>query len=374
MVSVDSLLSREAPPLTPADIATPDGKIKMTVETSGKPTFDSSGKALQIDIPIGTKLPVSCVIRPDAPAPGLMLVSLIQNVQKQFTPNEIGQLDVGVVGSTPYHFAEVEYRVDQDGKPLLGSFKVASVQRDETTVVCFHDEPGYRGAFRKVVEDIAKSFTRAHAAVDETVETEVETAKIGQMPVGYSVSRTYQAANGGHMEVNRLSMVIRRSATDVSSTDSTTTRLSGKDGVVTEIRVIEVEGGELGKDLVVTKKGAGKYSVKGTISGKDVKGDFHATPQILSDARERDEVRTKLLSGPKLKELSLSGYAPGIDPLAASTDVWRATDAPNVFDTTTGGMKARITVDETGHTTKGVFSLGAMDMTIDRVFLEGKKP
>jgi hypothetical protein len=375
MVTVEALLGREAPPLTPADVVTPDGRIKVTVDTSSKPTFDTSGKALQIDIPIGTKLPVSCVLRPDAPAPGSLLVSLVQNVQKQFTPNEIGVLDVGVVGATPYHFAEVEYRVEQDGKPLLGSFKVASLQRDDTTVVCFHDEPGYRGAFKKIVEDFARTFTRAHASVGQSVESEVETAKIGQVPVGYSVSRTFLAQGGGKMEVSRLSMVVKRSPTDLSSTDSTTTKLSGKDGVVSEIRVIEVEGGEVAKDLVMTKKAAGKYGVKGTVSGKDVKGDFTAAPPIVSDAREHDEVRTKLLSGPKLKELSLTSYSPGVDPLASTTDVWRSTEAPNVFDTTMGGMKAKVTVDETGHATKALLSLGAMDMTIERVFFEGgKKP
>src|SRR5262249_39039921 len=138
--------------------------------------------------------------------------------------------------------------------------------------------------------------------------------------------------------------------------------ISGKDGVVTQIRTAGEADGQSAHNLVVERKGPGKYHVEGTVQGKETKADFETTKPIWASWRERNEVRDKMLGGPKVRELTFVNYQPDEDALGASQDVWRATSEPNVFDTTVGTMQVRQTVDANGHSKMGIAKSGAVEM------------
>jgi hypothetical protein len=369
--SIDAALARETPPMKVVEAKSADGVFSVSTEASAAPTFALEDKVESLSVPIGMSEPLSCMVRSDSPSTSGVVQAVIASTQKQFKKSELGGLDVGVAGQIPYFSAELKYVVEQGGKPLLGVLKIAAFERANDTLVCLHDAPGYRATFRRVTEGIAKSLTQkgveAHLA---PLELDVAIAKIGAQPIGYAMERHYVRPDGTHGELESMSMLIPRSPTDLVNMESTKVTESSSDGVVTKIRTASMQGEDREEDLTVERKAANKYHVEGTFKGKPIKGEFKAKDPLWGNWRERDEIKKKLLAGPKLAQLAFNGYHPAVDPLAASPSTWHSTPEPMVFDTTSGGVQMRLTLDPSAWATKGTIKMGAIDMVIERVVME----
>ena len=370
-VDFDALLAREAPAMKSAEARSSDGALTASPEAAAKPTFEPQGKREVLTIPVGTEQPVSCLVRTDFPPPAGLLLSVLQNIQRQIPKNQLSGLDVAVVGKVPYIEAELQYVVEQDGKPVVGMLKAAAFERGDGVVLCWHDEFGYRATFRRVAESVVKTLVvRDAPAPGKPVELQIDIARMGKQPIGYAISRHFIRADGTHVETDSSSMLAPRSPVDFVSRDSTSSTTSDKTGAVTGIDTAMIEEGEPSKSLHVSRTAPGKYHAEGTVSGKPVKGDFVAKTPLWGDWRERSEVRAKLLGGPKAKELVLSCYSTESDPVGATPCAWRATDQAGVFDHTTGDTHLRLTLDETAHMISGTMPMGQAELLIERVLLE----
>jgi hypothetical protein len=311
-------------------------------------------------------------VRTDFPPPASLITTVLKGAQKQAPKNQLASLDVAVVDKIPVIAAELQYVVDQDGKSAMGAFKAAVFERADAVVICFHDQLGYRATFRHVAEQVARSLVVSDAkAPGKPVEVEIDLARIGKQPIGFSVRRHFVLADGTHSETDSGSMLVPRSQAEFSARDWTSSMRSDKAGAMTHIDSVEVEDAEEARNLHVERTAPGKYRAQGTVSGKEVKGDFASKTPIWSDWRERQDIVSKLLGKTKAKELAFSCYSGDSDPVGVTPCVWRATPEANVFDHTLGETHMHLTLDATGHVAKGSIPMGPAELLIERVVFEG---
>ncbi|WP_394846344.1 hypothetical protein LZC95_02630 [Pendulispora brunnea] len=373
-VTADTLFVRESTGLKAVSAKSGDGNLAVSVESSAQPTFEAKNNVPQVTIPIGAEQPVICLLRGDAPSTGSLLRSLISGVQKEEPKNQITMLDAAVLGNVPYYLAELQYIDEKTGKPLLGALKIAVFGRAGDTLLCMHDELGYRATFKRVAESVAKTLQKKNAE-EPTAPNELEIllAKVQQQPMGYTLERHFITPEGTHVEIESSTMLVRRSATELMSMESVRVTESSKDGIATKIRTLSEEGGEQSESLTVERKSGGKYHVEGTKSGKAVKGDFTSKNPIWASWRQRAEVRDKMLRGRKVRELSLSGYSSGANPTGMTPTTYKATSDANAFDITHGEMQLRATLDADARTTQMGLKMGAIEIAFERAVLESHK-
>jgi hypothetical protein len=377
--SLATLLAREATELPLTRPASTDGP-SFAVDAAGAPSFEVKDDVVQATIPIGTAEAVRCFVRSDSIPTASLLYTVIDNVKKHFPKQAIAQLDVAIAEQIPYILAEVQYAAQADGKETFGTIKMMAIEREDDTLLCMHDEVGYRATFRRVAEQLARTLTLPDAEHAEPAsELTIAIARIGAQRVGFELSRHWAQPDGKHIEASSMALLLPGAAGQISSLDMRRATTSGKDGVVTQIRVAADENTALSRDLKIERTAAGKYHVEGTFRDKPAKADFTTKKPILARWRERNEIRDKMLGGPKARELTFVGYSPNDDVAGATPSVWRATAEPNVLESTFGKTVVRQTVDADARETVGVSKLGQVDLTLERILFvprtaEAKKP
>ena len=369
---LEAAMKREATGLTSTDVLSPNKNFAATVDSSAAPSFGATEGVERLVIPIGTDAPISCIIRHDAPPPAELLYGVIANVQSAMKKSQIAQLDVGLVGRVPYLLAEVDYVVEQNGVPSLGAFKAAAFERDDGTLLCVHEELGYRATFRRVSEQFARTLVRKDLEpVPVPLEYTVSIAHIGKQAVGYMLERHLVRDDGAHLETESSSMLLPRAPSNLTSIASGRVTTSDKSGVILGAKSTSSRDAETVRELTLEKK-AGKYHVEGASAGKPVKTDFTPKRPMWATWRERQELRTKMLGGPKVRTLTTSVYAASASAAAATTTTWTATDRPMVFDSAAGEMKVRVTLDEQARPMSVTIPNPSADIVIDRALLETK--
>ena len=370
---LDAAMKREATRLTSTDAVSPNKNFTATVDSSGAPSFGATEGVERLVIPIGSDAPVSCIIRHDAPPPAELLYGVIANVQGAMKKSQIAQLDVGLVGRVPYLLAEVDYVVEQNGVPSLGAFKAAAFERDDGTLLCVHEELGYRATFRRVSEQFARTLVRQDLEpVPVPLEYTVSIAHIGKQAVGYMLERHLVRDDGAHLETESSSMLLPRAPSNLTSIASARVTTSDKSGVILAVKSTSSRDAGTVRELALEKKKTGKYHVEGASAGKPVKADFTPTRPMWATWRERQELRTRMLGGSKVRTLTTSGYAASASATTATTTTWTATDRPMVLDSAAGGMKVRVTLDEQARPMSVTIPNPSADIVIDRALLETK--
>ncbi|WP_394835866.1 hypothetical protein LVJ94_03015 [Pendulispora rubella] len=373
-VSLESLLARESTGLKAVSAKSGDGSLVLAAESSAQPTFEAKNNVPQVMIPIGTEQPVICLLRGDSPSTGSLLRSVVSDVQKDEPKNQITMLEAAMLGNVPYYLAELQYLDEKTGKPLLGALKIAVFDRAGDTLLCMHDELGYRATFKRVVESVAKSFQKKDAEEPKAPnELEIALAKVQKQPIGYTTERHFITPEGTHVELESSTLLLRRSPTELMSVESVRVTESSKDGIATKIRTISEEGGEQAESITVERKAGGKYHVEGTKSGKAVKGDFTSKTPIWASWRQRAEVRDKMLRGRKVRELSMSGYSSSSNPIGMTPTTYKATSDANAFEITNGGVQVRATLDADARTTQVGLKMGAIELSFERAIFESHK-
>jgi hypothetical protein len=370
---LEATIKREATGLTSTNVVSPNKNFTATVDSSAAPSFGATEGVERLVIPIGTDAPVSCIIRHDSPAPAELLYGVIANVQGAMKKSQIAQLDVGLVGRVPYLLAEVDYVVEQNGVPSLGAFKAAAFERDDGTLLCVHEELGYRATFRRVSEQFARTLVRQDLEpVPVPLEYTVSIAHIGKQAVGYMLERHLVRDDGAHLETESSSLLLPRAPSNLTSIASARISTSDRSGVILKVKSTSSRDAETVRDLALEKTKSGKYHVEGASGGKPVKADFVPRRPMWATWRERQELRTRMLGGPKVRTLTTSGYAASASATAATTTTWTATDRPMVVDSAAGEMKVRVTLDEQARPMSVTIPNPAADIVIDRALLETK--
>jgi hypothetical protein len=298
----EALFARESTtPLHPVPITVLAGAVSSTVNALSAPKMrteeNEAGELISIvDVPIGTKVPLTCIFRTERIDPGIALQKMLTPVASAPTPGgEPFSPDVKVTVAEGVPVLSVTAAFVEKGEPLLA--KVAVAATDGGTVICTHFEAGYRATFARHVERIVGSLkyatptvaprwheVRLHELGTGNAYVELDVFE-GDKP-GQSVSRSFFS---GYVKVKGQWLGV-----DGASSETYETR----GGAVLDKTTAFYVAGTRISEVKLTRTHPGEYAYKGTVHDADVDGTFKSRSPITTDASRAAQVRS-WLSGRK---------------------------------------------------------------------------
>lgn len=266
-------------------------------------------KVATLTFRIGSGSPMICYVRGARDAAGLLDAKLGEIKNEMKKNNVQGRLEapdvaVEIEGSHPVLYLDVPVLVGAPGNERPGLIKLAFSPRDGGSVLCMHDEVGYRKTFRRIVGGLV---TNANVSGDypQPVYTEIGVAKSEGKTVGYVESYEY-VQEGVVKTLDVMAMVrsgkagggvidnVERTTANAKGEIMTLQRATGTNREA--ITALEVKRGKAGND----------YVYEGTVQKTKVKGSFTAPRPI--ESRSALAARMLQVASGKSKELKYLTY------------------------------------------------------------------
>jgi hypothetical protein len=369
-----ALLAREASGLAKRALKLGD-RATGEVDAAAEPQLNQEADTWTVGIPIGSQIPVSCVVynQPiDAAASLMKIVAMAKQGAKDVTVESVLPTDVGVLGETAYVAATVMYTKPSPAGKLGGQLKMFARPDVDASVLCFHDEVGFAETFKRVAHGLAQSLKVAKPSPAPQY-VEIQVTKLGELPVGFDRRTIVTEAGGGKLDQTTSCLLLPRTPQDLTANDRFGAERSDANGRVVSVDAVEAHGDEIDSQYKLTRKGSGRdYSYQGKQSGKDVTGKFKSkdakglASALLIAKRLRDE-----LLGGKTAELKIEEYHPGISPQPFEVVYRRKGSEGREVSFHLGQLEATGHLDERGMVDKVTIPLAGTMMAQSRVFTRG---
>jgi len=371
-----ALLAREASGLTAHRLEIPGGKLTGSVDAKGDPVIQRQDKALQISIPIGSDLAISCYLfdEPiDAAASLVRFVRLARQGAQGITVREIVPSDAGAIGETAYLMATLAYTKPSAAGLMAGQVKMFARPDRDASLLCLHDEVGYGATFRQVTHGLARALAPVKPGPAPSL-VEIQVSHLGELPVGFERRTVSTDASGLKVDQTISSVLMPRSPDELNAIESVATERSDAAGRILQIDSIEVEGDEVASQISLKRQGTGReYLFTGKHSGKDISGRFKSKEKegLPSSLLVASRLRAALLGG-KSSEIKVEEYHGDLSPQAPLEVVYRRKGATGRDVTLRlGQLEASGRLDERGMVEQVSLPVGATSMHQERILFRG---
>jgi hypothetical protein len=373
-VSLEELLSREAGTLTPRPIKGAGGAWRAQALSAAEPSLQTADDATAVvDIPIGTQTPIHCQIFNEAVEPGSTIAAFLARSAERVRFERIVPAGVRVVKRAPAAFIDSLYTVESEGDKLVGNLKLAIYAHHRRSILCLHDEGGYRASFVRVSTGFFDSFELEEPEKIKPSYLDVSKTSIEDLDIGFGVTRVLPDKNGEKTYFTQNTSFIPVSTHELAIKDDMTIIQVDAKGRLTKGAWGEVEDGNLALEIQVTARDKGGYHYEGTARGKAVRGDIDAK-QRLSTPFDIIALMKKQGKSGKAFSLVLNEYHPSLDPTKATPVTYsrEAGAAPNEVKAEVGAQSATFTLDDSGVPKSAAFPLGGdKTLRIVREYTEG---
>jgi len=369
----EATLKREATGLSERAVDGPQGAWSAKVPAAAAPTLTPSENIMVIDIPIGSKSAVRCQVFSETLDPGGTLSGIIKESASRVEYRSIAPRGIELLSGMPAAFLETVYVTDTAGGKAAGGLKMAIQAREQESLLCLHDEVGYKQTFKDISTAFFSSFKVRSAPPSANTYTEVSKARLGETDVGFGWTRVSPGPNPGEREYNYSNtMFIPTSPKDVIFQDSYEVYLYDRKNVLQTGTWVEGTAGEITLKITVKRWADGKYAYEGEVSGKPIKG-FLAAPRGLLTSLETAARLKKKLKGDAAFELVLPEYHPSIDPTALIDVTYRHQKGDPARQVTVKMSDRTMTadVDDDGMEKTAWFQVGKHRLTVERLKSEG---
>jgi hypothetical protein len=370
----ESALGRENEKLTAQPVTVKEQALE--VEAAGVPTVRSLEQGtVQIDVPIGSQMPVTCYLYADLHDSAAALLSVINTIKKdgQVQVQSVTPLAIEMAGDAPLMVVEARYAVEREGKVLQGQVKLASVSGRTSPLLCTHDEPGYLQTMKRTTRTLAVALQKAAGASGERFR-EVTVTKLGALPIGFGVTTFQDTKDGGVVAINYESALIPRGPAEVHASDSSHVLIGDKAGWLREGNYFKAENGESLYELKLTRKKGAQYAYSGTHSGKTLSGALKVKDKRgLSSSLVEATVVRELLAG-KTQERSLESYVPMVNPAATTAVKFKKGTAAAAVTVQVGPLVGEGDAKADGTFSRMSFQAGPAQMTVEQLYAVGAPP
>ena len=373
-VNLEELLEREAGELTPRGVKSADSAWTAQALSAADPSVKTAEDGTVIvDIPIGTATPVHCQVFKDAVDPGSTVAGFLAQSAQRVKFEQIVPAGVHVIKRAPAAFLDTLYTVDSAGGKQVGNLKIAFYADDRRSILCLHDEGGYRASFAKVSSGFFESFQLQAAETLKPTYRDVSKTSIEDLDIGFGVTKVLPGEEkGGKTYSTQNSSFIPVSPGEMAIKDDISIVQVDARGRITKGVWVEAEGGELALQIKLTPGPKGGYSYEGSVSGKPVKGEIDAKQKLATPFDIIALMRKQAKSGKAFSEV-LNEYHPSLDP-TKPTPVTYSRDAkakPDEVTAKLGAQSVTLTIDDTGVPKSVVFPIGNKTLRIVREYVEG---
>jgi len=369
----EATYKREASGLSERPVQGTQAAWSAKVPASAVPTLSRSENIDVIDIPIGTKAAVRCQVFYEALDAAGTLYGVIRDSAGKVEYKSIVPSGVSLNGGIPSTFLETVYFFDVSGGKGAGGLKMAVQVREQESLLCLHDELGYRRTFKDISTAFFSSFKPKDAQPKVTTYTEMSKAKLGDIDVGFTWARIAPGEKPGEREYTvSNTTLIPTSPKDVIFEDSYEVYAYDAKNVLQTGTWVEGNGGEVTLKIGLKREGEGKYSYQGELKGKPIKGLLKAPNGIATSLDIAARLKKKLKAGAPF-ELKLSEYHPSIDPAAVIDVTYRHQkgDPARQVVVTMNDRAMTAEVDDEGMAKSAWFQVGKQRLVIERLKSEG---
>lgn len=353
----DAMLTREREPLPLAPVVDPRGRWRGTLEARRKPIVVDKGSHVSIVANVGTKSELRCEAHDGQLNPGAAIAKLLGAAAGSIQLEEAAVYHVASAGGSPVLFVRARY-VTRATPPLAGELKVAVSPGAMLSLLCMHDEPGYRQSFVRHVEGLVASIERAEP-VRSPQYSALWRFAVGEAQTGYRWERLFMESDGGVSSYTFDVMMAQLASGELRIRDYMAAEVHDRSGV-TRGNYLSYRGTTKAYEIELQRGRSGAYGYTGDVEGKAVDGRFTPEGPLASNYEVLLRLQgARLGSGPT--RFRLDEYRPRRDPTrtqsveyvldaatsslarreGSNTDTWsiddglpsgsRVTDGPNTF-------------------------------------------
>jgi hypothetical protein len=326
-----------------------------------------------VEIPIGTQAAIRCQVFPETVDPAGIIQSVIKGSAGKVEYKAVAPSGIHVVAGAPAAFVDTLYLADAEGGKAAGSVLLAVHARESRSLLCIHDELGYRKTFEQVSKAFFGSFKEANAPKSAATYMEISKVRIDEQDVGFSVSRMLPGEKPAlRRYVSIDAAFIPTSPKDVMFQDTYTIYDFGKDDQLLSGTWVEGSAGEITLKIALKRDDSGKYKYAGEVSGKPLQGELDTSKGLSTSVNMAALLKKKLKAGAPFEE-TLYEYTPSIDPTATIPVKYSHAKGapPRQVVVQTGERVFTAEIDEDGMPKTGSFDFGKRKMVITREQVDG---
>lgn len=375
---------RESSDLKPHDVLTKEQGLKFQVRASKAPQVElvkDKASYYYASVDIGSLSPVECFFYATDISPATSLKTITNNL---FDSKEIGKikdrktsfLSAGMVEGYPWLMLQTAFRVEDQGKNLLGNVKAIVGTKEVGNVICIHNEVGYQETFMNVFSDILKSFEYPQVPKGDLIYKSIVLVTIKNLPVGY----TYKFIGLNQYRylswVEKGSLLIPVDDSNVAALDDLALEFADKEGRLNYGLYKAEENGSTSHLIELSTLDYKNYVVKGAKEGKEVDKEFTLDKPIFSNAHVPALISKRFFKE-DLKYFSVPVYSPDqkLDaPTLLRLKLEKTNPAGGIVSFATGDLVHHAVVEKDG--TEEALSFNVSDLKIEgkRIFKEGSYP
>jgi hypothetical protein len=280
---------------------------------------------------------------------------------------------VHVIKRAPAAFLDTLYTVENNGQKQLGNLKIAFYADDRRSVMCLHDEGGYRASFAKVSGSFFESFQPKAEEKLKPSYLDVSKTSIENLDIGFSVTKVLPGdVKGGKTYSTQTTSFIPASQNEMAIKDEVNLIQVDAQGRLTKGVWVEVESGELTLQIKLEPGPKGGYGYEGSVSGKPVKGELDPKQKLATPFDLIALMKKQVKSGKPFSEV-LNEYHPSLDPTKVTPVTYsrEAKAPPNEVTAKLGAQSITLTIDDAGVPKLVVFPIGNKTLKIVREYVEG---
>ncbi|MEM7099648.1 MAG: hypothetical protein AAF541_15385 [Pseudomonadota bacterium] len=316
---------------------------------------------------------ISCWVFPESVNTAASTVSIADNlIALQAEQNgglnsqSIYTQDVYLIGSAPAMSLEWLVNMGGDHERKIGMIKVRSALVGDSSVICENTSVGYRDTFATSFEYLVNNL-RVQRGADPYYES-IHVLSLNDIAVGFSRATLSKDQDGDTVVSTIEATLVPVDATNVATSDSTTTEYSYPSGELINQYAYEVENNSVVVEAHMQFKEDG-WVVSGTFQGKELEEQIRTEGTVWSSLGELQRTQSLVRSG-KAGNLSIDMWIPGIDPLAmTSAEVSIGEDRTGML--VTGPITFAAEFDEFGDLQSGTGNVAGTLMKIESVYQSG---
>jgi hypothetical protein len=274
-LDLEALLRREIDRLPERPVAFPKPDWSARVESSSAPEVSWSEDTVVVDIPIGTQDAIRCYVYPDDVDPAGSLARVLAEAKKKATFEKIAPVDISVEVDAPaLHLAALYTTRGPLGLRAAGELELIFHARPAHPVLCMHDEPGYRKSFRRIALEFSGSLRTEADPTPQPAWLEVQVARIGKTPVGFTRRAMVPSETGGSLTLQTGSFMLPAGDDTWMFGDEGSFSEANAAGRIERAAFAQFSGSQELINLRLEKQPSGSYRVVGTRRGKAMTAEF----------------------------------------------------------------------------------------------------
>lgn len=327
----------------------------------------------------GSSVEMNCFILDYETEIGVSSLRIAQSIFDNFEENDLDlsarrilDIGAGAIGDAAYQSLTMSFNLhDSDGNGGIGTMKTASTNKLGHAIACNHWDVGYLETFARVFAELVRNFEPSDPP-PAPFYVEISQIRVNDLLVGVASTRLTRDDEGDVQIVTETSSLIPRSEVEFQATHSKSIDWARGDGTL--INAYQIESDVEGEvtNLALNWHEETGWKTTGAFGRKELAQELGHERALASSLSEALALRYELRPHGERSQAIFQRWVPSVDPTRAAEVKITVEEEDAAFATLAlGPIEIRAQRDENGLPERYTWSLGSIDMAIDRIYQRG---